>query len=233
MTWGMIGGAAVSVIGGALLSDNGGAQATSDSATAANNLEAKIGQEQWERYKKAYAPLEDQYIQESLGIGSLANQNKSAQQAAADVAGTFSGAREQLRDNPGIDPGSQSYLHEANRLNLNEAATSAAAQTGARQTVQAQGRAAQTDALSLGKGLPAQASTALSSAASGLGAAGRYAQTRADNAAAGFGKAVGGITNSPGFKNFINGSGGYTQGGSAASNMPDDIDIGGGFNPAL
>lgn len=232
MAWGAIAGAAISTIGGAMLSDGGGggqASASQQQADQARTLEAQISQEQWDRYKSLYGPAEEEYLNESKNLGSQASQNKAAQQAAADVAGEFSRAREQLANQPGVDPGSQEALQEKNRLNLAEAATSAAAQTGARQNVQQQGRAAITDALSLGKGLPAQAMTGLAQAGQGLQGSAQYWQGRGDATAAGFGKLAAGITNTQAFKNFV---GGYTPGGSNSSNQPDNIDAGGGWNPA-
>jgi hypothetical protein len=230
MTWGMIAGAAISTVGGALLADDNGAddngaEGMNDSAAEMNRIQAEIGKDQWDRYKSIYGPIEEQWIDESQGIDSFANQNKAAQQAGADVAGAFAGARDKLNKNAGIDPGSQAYLQEQSRTNLAEAAASAAGQTGARQQVRDKGRAAVTDIVQLGKGLPATASSSLSAGASGLAAAGRYAQGRADDSAAGFGKMVGGITGSDGFKKWLNSpssntpAGGYTAPGGSGFGM--------------
>jgi hypothetical protein len=218
------GGVASAVVGSALSDDNG-AEGMNDAAAASSRLQAEIGKERWERYKSIYGPIEEQWIEESQGIDSFANQNKSAQQAAADVAGSFAGAREKLNKNAGIDPGSQAYLQEQSRTNLAEAAASAAAQTGARQQVRDKGRAAKTDVVSLGKDLPANATSSLNSSAAGLAAAGRYAQNRADASAAGIGKIVGGITGSKGFQDWINSpssntpAGGYTAPGGSGFGM--------------
>lgn len=223
MAWAGVIGGGVSLLGG-LFSDDNGAEGANDAAAEANRMQAQIGKEQWEYYKKIYQPLEEQYIKNAQGVGSIANQNRGAQQASADVAGGFAQVRERLRKQPGLQPGSQAALAEENRINLAEAATSAAGQSAARVKVQDKGQAALTDAVSLGKGLPATATSALGSGASGLAAAGRYGQTRADNAAAGFGKMVGGITQSDTFKNWVNGSSGATAvNAPGGSNFGADI----------
>jgi hypothetical protein len=195
MTWGAIGGAAVSVIGGAMLSDSGGGgggQQQMQQASEADKAAAEISRDQWDRYKSMYLPLEEGYVSEAQGMGSIASQNKAAQQSAADVAGTFAGARERLNETPGGLSG-QGRTQEQAKLNLAEAASSAAGQNVARQNVVNTGRAARTDALSLGKGLPAQAQNGLLSSASGLRANGQFGIQQGNATAAGFGKVVGGL----------------------------------------
>lgn len=194
MAWGMIAGAAISTVGGALLSDDHGATGANDAAAAASREQAAIAREQWDRWKSVYQPLEDQYIAESQGLGSIANQNKNAGQAAADVTSSFAGLRERLAKNPGLNPSSQAYLQEENKINLAEAGASAASQNAARQTTRDKGRAAVTDALSLGKGMAANAESTLGSVANYNATLGNNMQNRADRNAAGFGKMVGGLT---------------------------------------
>jgi hypothetical protein len=208
-------------------SDGGGGQATQSSqqANAAQMQEAQIAQDQWDRYKQLYSPLEQQYVAESQNLGSQANQNKAAQKAGADVAAQFAGAREQLRKTPGVDPGSQAYLEAQNKLNLAEAADSAAAQTGARQNVVQQGRAAETDALSMGKGLPATAMTGLAQAGTGLQRASEFWQQQANNTGANIGKTIAGITDSAGFKNWMNGGASVQN----ILNSANGSDVGGGY----
>lgn len=216
MAWGAVAGAAISVVGGAMLSDgdSGAAAANNAQSERLSRVQADIAEDQWDLYKRIYGPLEEEFVGESRGVGSIANQNKAAQQAAADVAGTFAGAREQLNETPGLNPNSDAYLRNANKINLAEAASSAAAQSGARQDVQAKGRAATVDALSLGKGLPASAGSMLATAGSGLRAAAQFHQRNADATADGFGRVVGGITSSKGFQDWIRG------GSSSAPTVP-------------
>lgn len=205
MPWAVAASVAGAVVTSSMASDNG-ATGANNAAADANRQQTAIAQDQWDTYKQLYKPLEEQYVSDAQGVGSIANQNKSAQKAAADVASGFAGAREQLAETPGVNPNSDAYLRQENKINLQEAATSAAGQTGARQNVQDKGRAAMTDALSLGKGLPANASTMLASGATGLRTAAQYSNQRSDQAAAGFGKMVGGITNSKGFQDWMNSS---------------------------
>lgn len=171
------------------------------------------------RYKRDFEPLETQLIDESRGLGSQANQNQVAQQAAADVASSFAGVRERLSRTPGLRTNSQAYLQEANRINLAEAAASAASQTGARQTARDRGVTALTNAANIGRNLPGSATSGLSGAASTMGSAasgmrsaadfagrmaGQYGQQSADAWGAA-GRVVGGLSQNKGFMDFING----------------------------
>lgn len=242
MAWGMVAGAAISVVGGALLSDDHGASDANASASQESGeqarlagVQADIAQSQWDRYRKIYGPLEEEYLNESKNLGSIANQNHDAQQAAADVASGFAGAREQLNETPGLNPNSDAYLRAANRINLAEAASSATGQSAARKTAQDRGRAALTDAVSLGKGLPASAGSILASAGAGLGSAARlyqqqaqYGQQQANATGAGFGKLIGGITGSKGFQDWM--SSPNDSPASLANNSPlsNDLVLGNG-----
>lgn len=195
--------------------------------------------EQWQRYKQIYQPLEDQMIDESRGLGSIANQNKAASDAAAGVSSSFGRARERLAKNPGVNPSSQQYQQEVSKIGLQEAATSAAAQTGAREAVKDRGTAAMTNAVSLGKGLPASANAGAASAGALAGAAGGIYSSIASSArqqgadaganSYGIGKLANGIFNSAPVQSWLNspsgssggfGSvpGGYTSGGTTYNN---------------
>lgn len=164
-------------------------------------------EEAWQRYRTEFQPIEDQFVQESKNLGSIAKQDEAATQARADVAGAYSQARDGLNRTPGSNPTSQAYLQETNRINLSEATNSAAAQTKARQTQADKGRAALIDSISIGKGLPANASSMLSSAAnSNSSAAGMYSgiaagvrqQGQSDAAATNnFFGALGGLSKNP------------------------------------
>lgn len=183
-----------------------------------------MAEEQWARYKEKFQPLEDQYVNEAKGLGSIANQEKAATESRADVAGAFGRAREQLAKTPGSNPTSQAYLQEANRINLAEAATSAASQTGARRTQVDKGRSALADVINMGKGLPTSAAAGLSGAASTTGSISSIANSVAGNAAnsqantmgaiGSFANALGGLAKNPtvagwgtGLSNWISGTG--------------------------
>jgi hypothetical protein len=207
----LIGSVAAPVVSSLLAPGDHGAGAANQASINAENTQAQISQDQWKRYLQLYAPAEQEYLDSAKGLGSIANQNKAAQQAEADVASQFGGARQKLNEMPGANPSSEAYLRANSDLNMAEAASSAAAQSGARELQKDKGRAALTDALSLGKGLPAQAMTGLSSAASGLNAAAQFAQKQANYEGQAIGKTIGGITGSTQFQNWIGGLGGGPQ----------------------
>lgn len=173
--------------------------------------QAMQSQQQWQRYLNTYSPLEDEYAAEARNTGSIANQNAAAAKAAAATSSAYATARERLAKNPGMNQSEQAYLQEANRINLGEAAASATNQNAARDKVIDTGNARMTDAISIGKGMPAQAASSLSSAsATGAGLmAARMGASRdeynADMAGIGqFGKSVGGLFQSKGFQNWLN-----------------------------
>jgi hypothetical protein len=190
-------------------------------------------QDQWNRYKTTYQPLEDQMIDESKGMGSTANQNKAAADAAATTAATFAGARDRMNKNPGINPASQQYQQMQSGINLAEAASTASAETGARESVKDRALAAQTNALSLGKGLPASATAMGASAGAIRGSAGAMYGNVANASGQeqsgiinGIGSAVKGATgiyNSTGFQKWMNG-GSNSDGGFNGQNNPANQD---------
>ena len=155
-----------------------------------------IADEQYQTYKDTYQPLEKQYVESAQSYGSIANKNKAATQAAADVTSSFAGLRDQLTKSPGINQNSQAYLNKAADIGLAEAAQKATAETGARDKVQAVADAKMTDAISLGKGLAANAQSGLSASQSGLASAGaslNAAAARANGNANSAWGAVGGM----------------------------------------
>lgn len=155
--------------------------------------------EQWENYKTNYLPLEQQYLEMSKNFGSIANQEKAAANTAAAVAGKFASARDQLKRTPGLDPNSQQYLREAAKLNLAEAASSAAGQTAARESVEKTGAAMLQDASSLGKGIASSATSQLNNVANGIGSQASTAANQASAAASGAGQMIGGLYKSGAF----------------------------------
>lgn len=162
MTWGAIGAAAVTVVGGALMApdapDTGGTQ---DAA----RTQAEIGRQQWDRYKTIHAPLEDQYVKDAQNYNNADRQAKVAGEANAVVNAKFGQARQRLLRTPGLDPSSATATAALADFDLKQAAVGAGAQNAARDRLEDQAWARRTDALSLGKGLPAQASSALGSSA--------------------------------------------------------------------
>lgn len=201
---------------------NENAQAGRASQEASAGRQAALAEKQdaraeqaWQRYRSTYA-LEDQMVDEARGAGSRANQDKAAADSAAAVSSSFANARERLNKNPGVNPSSQQYQQEASKIGLAEAATSATAQTSAREAVKDRALAAQTNAVSLGKGLPASAVAGGNSAGAIMGSAGdmyvastKAAREQAADVSAGissFAKGAAGIYGSKGMQDWINSS---------------------------
>lgn len=156
-----------SAVVGGIASDRASNRAASaqQGASDAVMLQAQIGAEQWDRYKQIYAPLELSMVDDAQKFDTPENFAKAAGEASATVSSQFSKARDRLARTPGLDmstPGSQAIMAG---LDLAQAANDATQQNVARQKVKDISYARKTDALSLGKGLPAQASAGLSNAA--------------------------------------------------------------------
>ena len=88
-------------------------------------------------------------------------------------------------------------------LDLAQAATDATQQNAARQKVKDTAYARKTDAISLGKGLPAQASSALSTSANNSLAMAQFNQGQANAGAAAAGRVVDRVFSSPTVSNWL------------------------------
>lgn len=158
-------GAGSAFVGSQLMGDDSGAAAANQSATDANNLQARISAEQWAKYLELYEPLERQMVDEAQDYASPENYAKAAGEASAAVSQQFSKARDRLTRTPGLDPSSGAYQSSLVGLDLAQAANDATQQNLARKNVTDMAYARKTDALSLGKGLPANATVGLANAA--------------------------------------------------------------------
>lgn len=194
MTWGYIGGAAVATIGGALLSDDNGAEGANNAAADSTRLQGEIARDQWSRYKEIYEPLERGMVTEAQNYDSPENYARAAGDASATVSSQFSKARDRLGRTPGLDPSSGAYQASLVGLDLAQAASDATQQNAARQKVTDTAYARKTDALSLGKGLPANASSSLSTASQNSLSQANSLQTTANNQAAAFGNFANRVT---------------------------------------
>lgn len=178
------------------------AQSSADAQTEIARRQQDIAEEQYGRYKDVFQPIENQFIEESKGLGSMANQELAAGRAASTVEGTLGGAKKRYEENLaslGVNPNDARYGNTMAKMAMDGAAVSAAAQTGARETQVTKGRAAMTDIVNLGKGMPLNASSGLSTAASGLSAAGQLMANAGQGEARAWGSAaqgLGGITGS-------------------------------------
>lgn len=164
MSAAITGAIAATVVGSALADDNG-AEGANNAAADSTRLQSEIARDQWNRYKTMYSPLEESYVKEAQNYDSPENYARAAGDASATVASQFGKARAQLMRTPGLDPSSGAFQAGMTNLGLSEAANSAVQQNAARNKVKDMAFARKTDALSLGKGLPAQAATMLGSAA--------------------------------------------------------------------
>lgn len=167
-------GIATAIVGSAVIGGIASDRASSRAASAqqgasdAAMMQANIAQEQWDKYNEMYAPLEQAYVNDAQNYDSPENYAKAAGDASATVSSQFGKARDRLGRTPGLDPSSGAYTSSLVGLDLAQAASDATQQNAARQRVKDTAYAHKTDALSLGKGLPAQASLGLSNAASSL-----------------------------------------------------------------
>lgn len=160
----IVGSAAIGAL--ASRSANKAAANASNASANAAALQSQIAAEQWDKYQEIYDPLERQVVKEAQQYDTPENYARAAGDASATVASQFGKAREQLMRTPGLDPSSGAFQAGMTNLGLSEAANNAVQQNAARMKVKDTAFARKTDALSLGKGLPANASAALGSAAS-------------------------------------------------------------------
>jgi hypothetical protein len=153
--------------------------ATSDALVkAALDRQASLtrwGDEDRQRYKTVFQPLEDQLVAEAQDYASPARREMEAGAAMADVTHQFDLARQSAQDRLesfGIDPSQvrSGALDVSSRVS--EAAARAGAGNAARQQVDAIGRALRSEAINLGRGYPGQVAQAYAGAnQSGQGAA--------------------------------------------------------------
>lgn len=202
----VIGAVAAPVIG-SLLADDNGAEAANNAATDATMLQSQIARDQWERYKQIYAPLELAMVDEAQSYDSPENYARAAGEASATVSQQFSKARDRLARTPGVDPSSGAYQASLVGLDLAQAASDATQQNAARQKVKDTAYARKTDALSLGKNLPANASSMLSSSATNNLALAQAGQTQANNQAAAIGRITDRVFSSPTVSNWLGNAG--------------------------
>ncbi len=188
---------AVGAIGAAAISASSQPDTSgmNNAAENASNTQAQIAQDQWNDYKTNFQPLEGKFVAQANNWTSPENYAKAAGDAAATVNSQFGAAKDALARTPGMDPSSGAYQAGMTNLGLSQAANSAVAQNTARQNVQNQGIAMQENALSLGKGLPATASSSAGSAAYGLSSLSNSVANQNARNSAGIGSAAQSVAN--------------------------------------
>lgn len=203
-------GAVAAPVVGSLLADDNGAQGANDAAASSTRLQSEIARDQWNRYKEIYEPLERGMVEEAQNYDSPENYAKAAGDASATVSQQFGKARDRLSRTPGLDPSSGAYQSSLTGLDLAQAATDATQQNAARQKVKDTAYARKTDALSLGKGLPANATSALSSATQNSLTMAQNGINQANAQAGMIGRAVDRVFNAPSTSNWL-GNNTYTS----------------------
>ncbi len=207
-------GAVAAPVVGSLLADDNGAEGANDAAADSTRLQAEIARDQWNRYKEIYEPLERGMVDEAQNYDSQENYARAAGDASATVSSQFGKARDRLTRTPGLDPTSAGYQASMVGLDLAQAASDATQQNAARQKVRDTAYARKTDALSLGKGLPAQAGSALATSANQSLSLANAGMAQANAQAGAIGRITDRVFNS-GFNNNWLGSGspaGYALG---------------------
>lgn len=115
-----------------------------------------IAEEQYQRYKTTFEPLQDEMIADAQAYDTEANRERIAGEAMGDVSTQFEMQRqnEKMRAAQyGIDPTSGRYRGMSEASNINEAATKASAATRARTAAEQLGWAKKMDAIGLGSGI--------------------------------------------------------------------------------
>lgn len=134
-------------------------------------------QEDRDRYKSVFQPMEDQYVQDANNWDSVERQDKMAAEAKADVMSSAAQQRQASQRSlaaMGVNPNSGRFAGVDRAGEQQTGLAAAGAQNTARNNVRTQGMAMRADALNMGKGLPSQAASSaglgLSAGNSALGA---------------------------------------------------------------
>jgi hypothetical protein len=136
-----------------------------DAATGALNNNQSITQEQYNRWKTQYAPLEDELISQARrGMGNE-EVDSIMGRINADATQQFGKARENLSEElrrRGIAPGSGAEILGLSELGATEAASKNGAQTTAKEGVRQFDRQFGMQVAGMGRGIPSQTITNLS-----------------------------------------------------------------------
>ena len=114
-----------------------------------------IAEEQYQKYKETYQPLQDQLVQEAKDYSTAENQERLAAGALGDVKSQFgiqADANRRQMASYGIDPTSGKFQGMTNQNSVMEAATGAAAATKARDAAVQLGWAKKMDAAGMSAG---------------------------------------------------------------------------------
>lgn len=201
MAWAVIGGAVASTVVGGVLGSVMNKGADEQSGQANQNLTqlSQIAQEQWQRYKDNYSPLESQVVGMAKDAGSAADYERAVGLTTADTRAAFGNMRgAQARESArmGLNPSDGQFTARQDKIGLAEAANLAGNQNRARQAVTTDAWAKKMGALGMGQNLVNSAMGGLATAAGGQASMANAAYNRNGNAAGVIGGAVGnGVTN--------------------------------------
>lgn len=174
-----------------------------DSMTRNMDQQTEIGQEQYQRYKDTYIPVEDKSVKDAMEYDSQGNINRRMGIASANVNQQFSNAAGQqarLLSRYGLNPNSSAFARENAKLHNQEALASAGAQTGAAFDTMDRGIALRAGAAQTGRGLTNTALGAFAGATN-------TGSTAGNTSAQGMGVATQGInTMGQGFNTAISGN---------------------------
>jgi hypothetical protein len=135
----------------------------------------RMADEQYQRYKDKFVPVEDQMVSDAMGYDSQENIQRRSGIAAANVNQQFSNAAGQnvrLLSRYGLNPNSSAFARENAKLTNAEALASSGAQTGAAFDTMEKAIALRAGAAQTGRGLTNTALGAFAGAANSGNAAG-------------------------------------------------------------
>ena len=148
-------------------SGGGGGQVKYDNLDKLYDIQAKQGQQLMDMANENVYPAYKELMDDAKGAGSIANQEKAATSAGAQSAASTGQAKTQLSEqlsSLGVNPTDARYVNTFAKMDMDGAAQSAAAQTGARDRTQQLGFAKLKDVTSMGMGIGSDATSALNSA---------------------------------------------------------------------
>lgn len=143
-----------------------------DAQTEIAMQQLEMAREQWDYYKTNYQPLEQDIIADARKSGTPEAQEAAAGRAVAGVRQQFGISRDTAQrglERYGLNPSDPTYQSMLLDSNLSEAATSAGSANAAREGERNLGYTKMIQALSLGKGLPTEASANMARASAGYG----------------------------------------------------------------
>lgn len=167
-----------------------------DQQMAAQRQQMAQAQDYYNYQQQTFRPLEQQLVADATRFNTEAYRQQLAGQAAADAGRAFGIAQQQNQRamaSMGVNPNSGRFAGVQNASTLQQAATRAAAQTGARMQAEQMGYARRLDATGLGRGLAGASAAAYGGATNAGSQAGLNAQSAGLNAMQGMNMGAGTI----------------------------------------